>query len=184
MWLFAPPIVAQNGSAEKYGDICFVPYTDPITQQDFSFVVSEDQSGTFVRTGALIWGCEADRLTIILEPDVTFSAAEQNVMVQWRFGMRPLQHARWSFGPDRLTLIAPTTVIPGFLQSSRTSAQLAMLIVDESATQYSYSFSLLGFEAASARLACLQSERHQIRDTHGAVGSFPGSACHKIWLTH
>ena len=166
MWFFAPPIVAQNVSAEKYGDLCFVPYADPITEEDLSFVVAEDLSGTFVRTGGLMWGCEGDRFTVILEPDVTLFAGEQYVTVQWRFDMRPLRHAPWSFGPDRLTLIAPTPVVPRFLRSSRTSAQLTMLIIDESATQYSFNFSLLGFTAASARLACLQSGRRQIHDTH------------------
>ncbi len=156
MWLFATPVMAQNVSAERYGDLHFVSYTDPVTKIDLSFVVSDDLSATVVRTGALMWGCEGDRFTIILEPDVALFADEQNVNVQWRFDMQPLRQALWSFGSDRLTLVAPTPVVRRFLESSRTSAQLAMLIIDESATQYSYSFSLLGFTAASARLACLQ----------------------------
>jgi hypothetical protein len=153
--LLAHPVLAQNVTAEKFGDLYFVPYTDPATKMDLSFVVSDDLYSSVERSGGLLWGCEGDDFTVIIEPDVMFFTEEQLVTVQWRFDSQPMRQAKWPFGPDRLMLIAPSSIALEFLESSNASAQLAVRIIDESTTQYDYEFSLRGFAAASARLACL-----------------------------
>ncbi len=178
MSLFAAPVIAQVVPAEKYGDLFFVPYADPVTHKDLSFVVADDLTETVMRAGGMLWACDGNRITVIFEPDLPVLTNGETGTVQWQFDATPLQKAQWSFGPERLTLLAPTPVVPSFLEASRGSTRLTMLIIDGSATHYTYRFSLRGFAEASVRLACMPGNTgdHQHPNSQRRIPSRPRAA--------
>ncbi len=69
---------------ERIGAFSYVTASDPMTDEDASYIVTNVANSTLTTEGRLIWRCDSDQMGLLLDADEFLNTAGR-VDVIWRF---------------------------------------------------------------------------------------------------
>ncbi len=139
--------------AQRIGDFRYVPRLDPITDEDTSYIITEDVNATLMRTGKLIWKCSSDGLDLYIDSDEYLG--RQPIEVVCRFDRKtPWPTTNWINSTDGSSAFANRSQLALFTENALPANQVVVRLKDYEGSSYTYTFSLKGLTQALGRLGC------------------------------
>lgn len=152
----AVPFVAFGVEAqERIRDFVFTRATDQMSGADRSTLMTKELTPTLLRTAALYWRCDGDRLNLFVFLDDFLNSSNDPALVQWRFDNDTASpFVSWAVSTEGTAAFAPDDLIPLLTSRAKGASRVGFRLVDYRRTPHDVTFRLLGFTAGLGRLRC------------------------------
>ncbi len=147
-------VSSTQQETERIGDFTYVQSFDPITDEDISYIYTNEINPIPEREGVLVWRCTSDQLEVFFKSDL-FLSDDEVIPVTFRFDKDEPMSQSWSLSTDGAAAFVQDFFIIRFSALARPANQIAIRLYDYQGTPHTYQFSLIGLSRALTRLSCV-----------------------------
>jgi hypothetical protein len=144
--LLAAPAAAQT----RMGAFTFHDEKDPITDENSSYIYTEEAEGGFM-PATLLYKCEDGEVLTLLKGNGFYM--DDELQVTWRFDQQEPQTASWRVAEVQW-LIPPMENQETFRTSALTASRLAIRVRESDGGSRTYLFNLNGFTRGFQAMGC------------------------------
>ncbi len=138
---------------QKIGDWTYVPKIDEMTDENTSYIHTNDLNSTVIRDGNLVFRTNGDSLAIYLSAGTYLD--NDPVRVICRFDQEEaFPEIKWNPSTDGDAVFCPSYMSRIIVSNAKKYSQVIIRVFDYEGTAYTYKFSLSGFTRAFNLLPC------------------------------
>lgn len=129
--------------------------SDPITGEDYSYIVTSEVEPPLGRSGSIAWGCQGEYLRAFVQLDSELGLS--SARVQYRLDeLEAISDQGWQVINGSLWFPPATGLRFTAAALGLRSERLALRVFDVDGSPYTYLFDLEGIGSAFSRLPCAQ----------------------------